>query len=64
MKQSKMLVLGLQHMFAMFGATVLVPIIVNGYFEGEGLSVQVTLTSLAIAAILGVVLNAVLPEEE
>ncbi|MBO5372431.1 MAG: uracil-xanthine permease [Lachnospiraceae bacterium] len=39
----KMLILGLQHMFAMFGATVLVPILVNGYFEGEGLSVQVTL---------------------
>ena len=30
-------------MFAMFGATVLVPILVNGYFNGEGLSVQVTL---------------------
>lgn len=30
-------------MFAMFGATVLVPILVNNYFEGEGLSVQVTL---------------------
>lgn len=39
----KMLVLGLQHMFAMFGATILVPILVNGYFEGEGLSVSVTL---------------------
>ena len=39
----KMLLLGLQHMFAMFGATVLVPILVNGYFNGEGLSVQVTL---------------------
>ena len=39
----KMLLLGLQHMFAMFGATILVPILVNGYFEGEGLSVQVTL---------------------
>ena len=32
----KMLVLGLQHMFAMFGATVLVPII-------TGLSVSATL---------------------
>ncbi|MBR2637167.1 MAG: uracil-xanthine permease, partial [Oscillospiraceae bacterium] len=32
----KMLILGIQHMFAMFGATVLVPII-------TGLSVQVTL---------------------
>lgn len=40
---SKMLLLGLQHMFAMFGATILVPILVNSYFEGEGLSVQVTL---------------------
>ena len=39
----KMLILGLQHMFAMFGATILVPILVNGYFEGEGLSIQVTL---------------------
>ena len=39
----RMLILGLQHMFAMFGATVLVPILVNGYFHGEGLSVQVTL---------------------
>ncbi|MBE5839606.1 uracil-xanthine permease family protein [Butyrivibrio sp.] len=39
----KMALLGLQHMFAMFGATILVPILVNGYFNGEGLSVQVTL---------------------
>ncbi len=39
----KMLILGLQHMFAMFGATILVPILVNSYFHGEGLSVQVTL---------------------
>ena len=39
----KMLILGLQHMFAMFGATILVPILVNTYFEGEGLSIQVTL---------------------
>lgn len=39
----KMLLLGLQHMFAMFGATILVPILVNNYFHGEGLSIQVTL---------------------
>lgn len=39
----KMLLLGLQHMFAMFGATILVPILVNNYFNGEGLSVSVTL---------------------
>lgn len=46
----KMLILGLQHMFAMFGATILVPILVNSYFVqacGEplttGLTVSVTL---------------------
>ena len=39
----KMAILGLQHVFAMFGATILVPILVNKYFCGEGLSVQVTL---------------------
>lgn len=41
----KMLLLGLQHMFAMFGATILVPILVNSYFgsETQVLSVQVTL---------------------
>ncbi|SCG88620.1 Putative pyrimidine permease RutG [uncultured Clostridium sp.] len=39
----RMLLLGLQHMFAMFGATILVPILVNTYFNGEGLSIQVTL---------------------
>jgi uracil permease len=36
-----MLILGLQHMFAMFGATVLVPILVNAY--GLPLSIQTTL---------------------
>ncbi len=42
----RMLLLGIQHMFAMFGATVLVPILVNDYFGGEltqALTVQVTL---------------------
>lgn len=46
----KMLVLGLQHMFAMFGATILVPILVGGYFSAacgeeltQGLTVSVTL---------------------
>ena len=29
----KMLLLGLQHMFAMFGATILVPMLVNSYFK-------------------------------
>ncbi len=46
----KMLLLGLQHMFAMFGATILVPILVSGYFQAacnepltKGLVVSVTL---------------------
>ena len=46
----KRLILGIQHMFAMFGATILVPILVAGYFQeacGEplsrGLTVSVTL---------------------
>ena len=39
----KTLILSLQHLFAMFGATILVPILVNNYFNGEGLSIQVTL---------------------
>ena len=37
----KMLVLGLQHMFAMFGATILVPILVQQY--GLPLDIQTTL---------------------
>ena len=37
----RMLILGLQHMFAMFGATVFVPILVQGY--GLPLSIQTTL---------------------
>ena len=48
----KMLLLGLQHMFAMFGATLLVPILVNDYFEGEGLSVQVTLFCAGVGTLL------------
>ena len=49
---SRMLVLGLQHMFAMFGATILVPILVNNYFEGEGISIQVTLFCAGIGTLL------------
>ncbi|WP_022764374.1 uracil-xanthine permease family protein [Butyrivibrio sp. XPD2006] len=48
----KMAILGLQHMFAMFGATILVPILVNGYFNGEGLSVQVTLFFAGLGTLL------------
>ena len=45
-----MLVLGLQHMFAMFGATVLVPILVNGY--GLPLSIQTTLFMAGLGTLM------------
>lgn len=55
----KMLILGLQHMFAMFGATILVPILVNSYFadacgEGpsRGLTVSVTLFCAGFGTLL------------
>lgn len=55
----KMLILGLQHMFAMFGATILVPILVNSYFVqacGEplttGLTVSVTLFGAGFGTLL------------
>lgn len=47
----KMLVLGLQHMFAMFGATILVPILVNSYFGEDVLHVQVTLLCAGIGTL-------------
>ncbi len=46
----KMLVLGLQHMFAMFGATMLVPILVNGY--GLPLSIQTTLFMAGLGTLM------------
>ena len=42
---TKMAILGLQHMFAMFGATILVPLL-------SGLSVQVTLISVGVGTII------------
>ena len=46
----RMLMLGLQHMFAMFGATVLVPILVQGY--GLPLSIQTTLLFAGLGTLL------------
>ncbi len=46
----RMLVLGLQHLFAMFGATVLVPILVSGY--GLPLSIQTTLLMAGLGTLL------------
>lgn len=48
----KMLILGLQHMFAMFGATILVPILVNSYFGEDVLHVQVTLICAGFGTLL------------
>ena len=45
----RMLILGLQHMFAMFGATVLVPILVQGY--GLPLNIPTTLVFAGIGTL-------------
>lgn len=54
----KMLILGIQHLFAMFGATILVPILVSGYFAAacgepltKGLTVSVTLFCAGIGTL-------------
>lgn len=46
----RMIFLGLQHLFAMFGATVLVPILVQGY--GLPLSIQTTLLFAGLGTLL------------
>ena len=46
----RMLILGLQHLFAMFGATVLVPILVTGY--GLPLSIQTTLLMAGLGTLI------------
>ena len=46
----RMLLLGLQHLFAMFGATVLVPILVSSY--GLPLSIQTTLLFAGLGTLL------------
>ncbi len=47
----KMLILGLQHMFAMFGATVLVPILVSNNY-GMPLSIQTTLFFAGVGTLI------------
>ncbi len=51
----KMLILGLQHMFAMFGATVLVPILIGSYF-GDELTAGVTVSTTLFCAGVGTLL--------
>lgn len=56
---AKMLILGMQHMFAMFGATILVPILVNTYFVdacGEGLTRGLTVAVTLFCAGFGTLL--------
>ena len=55
----KMLIIGIQHMFAMFGATILVPILVAGYFQTacnepltRGLTVSVTLFCAGVGTLI------------
>lgn len=55
----KMLILGIQHMFAMLGATILVPILVAGYFQTacnepltRGLTVSVTLFCAGVGTLI------------
>lgn len=57
--KGKLFILGLQHMFAMFGATVLVPILVGGYFKEatgqpvtRGLTVAVTLFCAGVGTLI------------
>ncbi|MBR1780958.1 MAG: uracil-xanthine permease, partial [Oscillospiraceae bacterium] len=53
------LLLGLQHMFAMFGATILVPILIMGYFQdgtGEPLTAGVTVSTTLFCAGVGTLL--------
>ncbi len=55
----KMLLLGVQHLFAMFGATILVPILVMGYFQkacGEPLTQGVTVAVTLFCAGVGTLL--------
>ncbi|MDO4475445.1 MAG: uracil-xanthine permease family protein [Lachnospiraceae bacterium] len=55
----KMLLLGLQHMFAMFGATILVPILIRGFFvdamgeaPSKGLTISITLFCAGVGTLL------------
>ena len=51
----KWLLLSLQHVFAMFGATVLVPILVNQAAGSEVLSISVALISSGIGTLIYII---------
>lgn len=48
----KAIVLAIQHVFAMFGATILVPILVNGAADAEVLSIPVALVASGIGTLI------------
>lgn len=49
---AKWIVLAFQHVFAMFGATILVPILVNTKAQAEVLSIPVTLVASGIGTLI------------
>ena len=51
----KWIILSLQHVFAMFGATILVPILVNGAANAEVLSIPVALISSGIGTLIYII---------
>ena len=50
--KAQLFILGIQHLFAFFGATILVPILTGIYFHGEGLSVQTTLFFAGVGTLI------------
>ena len=48
----KWIILALQHVFAMFGATILVPILVNGAAGSEVLTIPVALVTSGIGTLI------------
>ncbi len=51
-KPLALIVLALQHVFAMFGATILVPILVNNIAGKEVLTIPVTLVASGIGTLI------------
>lgn len=58
----KYIILGVQHLFAMFGATILVPVQQGTDGAEDNVSVgPIHFSGLALSALVGVTLNAILP---
>lgn len=52
LSKKQFIFLGLQHLFAFFGATIMVPIITGKFFHGEGLSVQTNLLFAGVGTLI------------